>query len=60
CIVLLTTINTVGKLIVYIDTIELRGGQILLRAPASAFIKTNGSAAIIGGDHVIGVVRIDP
>src|SRR4030095_9777820 len=52
-------ISIVGKIIVDVHMIELSCWQIFLR-PCPSSIESNGCAAIIADDKIIGIVGIDP
>ncbi len=59
-VVLLGAINTIEKISVGSNVIELRGGLVVQGGPIFSAIHGDGCAAIVAVDHAIGIVGIDP
>ena len=59
-IVLLSSIDSVWKLIIGVDPIKLSGRHIVLRGPGLASVEGDRTSSIICQNHVFGVFGIDP
>src|SRR5256884_440965 len=59
-VVLLRAVNTIEKIVVRSDVIELRGRLVVLRGPISAAVNRDGGTAVVAVDQAIGILRIDP
>src|SRR5256884_4893780 len=59
-VVLLRAVNTIEKIVVRRDVIELRGRLVVLRGPISAAVNRDGGTAVVAVDQAIGILRIDP
>src|SRR6185295_12145771 len=52
-VVLLPSIDSIRKLVINVDAIKLRGGHVVLRAPALTAIKSYCRATVVGDDEVV-------
>ncbi len=59
-VVLQAAINVVRMRVIHSDMIELSQRQVLDKAPGIAAIAGDGYAAIVAGNHVPGIGRVDP
>ena len=59
-VVLLRAVDAIGKVIVRGNSIELHGRLVVVRRPAVATVGRNLRTTIVGDDHALVVVRIDP
>src|SRR5437764_10153729 len=59
-VVLLRSIDAIGKAVVSHHMIELRGGLVALGGPACAAIGAHIGPASVGFNHALGVDGVDP
>jgi len=59
-VVLLGTVDSIGKVIVGRDAVKLRGGLVEVGRKIDAVVVGNLCAAIVGHDKSFGIVRVDP
>ncbi len=59
-IVLLPGVDMVGELVIDVDAVKLCGGHVALGRPGFAEVDGDGSAAVVGDDHIFGVVGVNP
>ena len=59
-VVLLGSVEVLGKCVVDRDVIKLRGWLIVLCAPGLSAVNRNADTAVIGVANAIGIGRIDP
>ena len=59
-VVLLSGVDTIRKLVVHVDAIQLRRGHVVLRTPALALVERDRGAAVVGENVVGRIGGIDP
>src|SRR5215470_707825 len=59
-VVLLSTVDVVGRAVVSNHVVELRGRLIILTAPGFSGIEGDCHTTIIGANHAAGISGIDP
>ena len=59
-VVLLSAVESIGKLVVQPDAIDFRGWLIQLRGPGATAVERNIGAAVVGLNHDVSILRTDP
>ena len=59
-VILLPAVDSIWKLIVRVDAVELRGRLVHDARPALTAVERDRRAAVVGIDHVLVVVGVDP
>ena len=59
-IVLLSTVDSVGKMVVRCNAVELRGRLVVVACPVFSTIYGDLTSAVIGNDHSFVVVGVNP
>ena len=59
-VVLLASVDHVRELVVDVEVVELRGRLVVDRRPRVAGGERHPGTAVVGADHAVGILRIDP
>ncbi len=59
-VVLLGPVDPVGELVVHLHRVELGGGLVVVGGPVFGVVHRDLPAAVVGHDHPVRVLRVDP